>query len=479
MDQQPRTQTDADALRERLSALTASMLRINASVDLDTVLREAVESARALTGARYGVITTIGEPIDAQEHILSGFTEDEQRQVEAWTPSALELFEHLRALPGPLRLRDLQPYLASLGLPAGSLPVQCRAFLATPMRHGDAHVGSFFLAEKHARAPFTHDDEELLALFATAAAAAVANAWGRRDVETARTRLEALIDTSPVGVMVIDAKTARPTTFNREAHRLVEPLDDIGRSPAELIETVTARYAGGQEVSIAQLLECEELRAVEMELSVPDGRRVLVLVNATPVRSADGRLESVIVTLQDLAPLEELERSRGEFLRMVSHELRAPLTSIKGSAASALRTSRTLDPAEQRQFFRIIEQQADRIDDLVADLLDAGRIDTGTLSVDPVPAALPTLVDEARNTFLSAGGRHSAGDRTASRPAARPGRRATRHPSAEQPFRQRRPALPTVPSDPRHCRGGWRPRRRLRRRRGGGRARRASAVPVQ
>jgi CheY-like chemotaxis protein len=66
-----------------------------------------------------------------------------------------------------------------------------------------------------------------------------------------------------------------------------------------------------------------------------------------------------------------------------------------------------LDPAEARQFFRIIEQQADDMDGLIRDLLDAGRIETGTLSVDPGPEELSTLVDHARSTFLSSGGRHN------------------------------------------------------------------------
>ena len=76
----------------------------------------------------------------------------------------------------------------------------------------------------------------------------------------------------------------------------------------------------------------ETVRAEEITLSVRDGRRVTTLVNATPIRSTDGAVESMVVTLQDLAPLEELERLRAEFLSMVSHALRTPLSAIKGSA---------------------------------------------------------------------------------------------------------------------------------------------------
>ena len=92
---------------------------------------------------------------------------------------------------------------------------------------------------------------------------------------------------------------------------------------------------------------------------------------------------------------------------MVSHELRVPLTSIKGSTAAVLGGARHFAPAETREFFRIVDDQADRMRGLIADLLDAGRIDTGTLSVSPEPTEVALLVDRARTTFLSGGGRHT------------------------------------------------------------------------
>ena len=140
-------------------------------------------------------------------------------------------------------------------------------------------------------------------------------------------------------------------------------------------------------------------------LSVPGGSSVRTLVNSTPILAEDGQVESVVVTLQDLAPLEELERQRAGFLAMVSHELSTPLISIKGSAATALDASPAPETAELLQFFRVINEQANRMRSLIAELLDQGRIETGTLSVSPEPAAVAALVDQARATFLSGGGR--------------------------------------------------------------------------
>ena len=130
-----------------------------------------------------------------------------------------------------------------------------------------------------------------------------------------------------------------------------------------------------------------------------------MLVNATPIRSADGQVESVVVTLQDLTPLEELEQQRANFLGIVSHELRVPLASIKGSATTLKESANSLDPAEMALFFEIIEQQANHMSGLITDLLDMARIEAGTLSVSPEPSDVVALVDQARSSFLSSGNR--------------------------------------------------------------------------
>ena len=391
-----------DETAARDATFTAAFLRIGASLDLDTVLREVVESTRALTGATYGVIVTLDEAGGPRDFVTSGLTEAEHRAVETW-PDRLRLFRHLSSLGGPLRLPDLDTCAHALG--SAPFPVPRGAFQATPMRHRGEPAGGFFLGGKDGG--FTDADEAMLVLFAQQAASALANARAHREEQRARADLEALVETCPVGVLVLDAATGAPLSLNREARRILAGLALEGRSPEWLREAPVCRRGDGRELRLSDLGNAEVVRAEEVEISAPGGRSVRALIDATPIRSAGDAVERVVVTLQDLAPFEALERSRAEFLELVSHELRAPLAAIRGSASTALEDPREADRDELRQYLRIVEEQAGRMSGLIGDLLDAGRIGAGTLSVDPAPAALAAIVERARTAFAGSGGRHA------------------------------------------------------------------------
>ena len=401
------------ALRERLSRLSEASLHITEDLDLDAVLQGVLDGARSLTGARMGGVTILDDSGQLQDFITSGLTdEDHQRFVNL--PGGPEFFAYLRGLPEPLRLADFSAHTTALGLPEIGPPLgPVGSFLGAPIRLRGVRAGNLYLSDKEGGGAFTQDDEETLAMFASHAAMAIANARRHREEQRARAYLETLIDTTPVGVVVFNAGTGVPVSLNREGRRLVDGLTNPGQTAEQLLDVLTFRRADGREISLREfplaeaLSTGETVRAEEIVISVPDGRSVSVLLNATAIRSEEGQVESVVVTLQDMTALEELDRLRAEFLGMVSHELRAPLTSIKGSAATVLGSSADMDPAVVRQFFRIIDEQADHMHDLVADLLDVARIETGTLPVTPEPAEVAVLVDRARSTFSSAGGRNN------------------------------------------------------------------------
>ena len=403
-------QQELEILRERMSTLGAAILRVNSTLDVTVVLQDVVNGARVLTGARHGVITTIDEAGQVQDFVSSGFTAEEHAEFLSW-PDGPKLWEHFRDLPGPVRLTDLPAFVRSLGYPTDR--IRWKTFQGAVLSHRGAHVGNLFLVEKEDAPEFTAEDEQVLVLFASLAATAIANARIHRNDQRAKADLEALVETSPVGVVVLDARTGHPVSFNREARRIMENLCTPGRPLEEMAAEITLRRADGREVSLTEFPLArqpggiETVRSEEIVLSVAYGREVRTLVNSTPIRSEDGAVVSVVVTMQDLAPLDELDRLRNEFLGMVSHELRAPLTAIKGSADILLEAAPELDPAERHEYYRVIHDQTGRMRDLISNLLDAGRIDSGTLSVAPESSEVTELVDRARNTFLSGGGRHS------------------------------------------------------------------------
>ena len=375
------------------------------------MLQGVLDSARSLTDARYALITTMRDTGEVEDFVVSGLTAEEAQQL--WeAPERLQLFAYFSSIPAPLRVLEFAAHMKEMGLPDLRLPVPISSFLAAPIRHRGVSVGNIHVAKGEPGEEFSQEDEETLVMFASQVALVVANARRHRDERRARADLETLIDTSPVGVAVFDIGTGAPVSFNREARRIVDGLRDPDQTTEQLLQVLTVRRADGRKISLEEfplaevLGKSETVRAEEIVMEMAGGRSITVLLNATPIRSEDGGVESVVVTMQDMTPLEEMERLRAEFLGMVSHELRTPLTSIRGSATTMLDATSDLDPAEIRQFLRIIVNQADQMRDLIGSLLDVARIETGTLPVSPEPSEVAVLVDRARNNFLSAGGRN-------------------------------------------------------------------------
>ena len=404
-----RLRAENETLRVRLASLTEAILRISEDLDLDTVLQEVTDSARSLTDARYSAIITLDDAGELQDLLFSGLT-PEEKQVLMEYPEPIALFKYLSGIREPLRTRDLVAHIRSLGLPAIHPPIG--AFMGTLIRAGDRHVGNIYLGEKEGGLDFTREDEETLEMFAAQAAMAISNARRYGDEQRAKADLEALVNTSPVGVLVFNARTREVVKFNQEAHRIIGGTNGPPRALEQFLQRTTFRRLDGQEIPRDELpLERairsgETVRAEEVVIHLPDGEPVSTLINTTPIYSEDGEIVSVVATIQDITPLEEVERLRAEFLGMVSHELRTPLTSIKGSAATAMGTLSPLDPAEMRQFFRIIEEQADHMRDLINNLLDLTRIEAETLSVVIESTDIAAVIEQARNAFLSNGYRN-------------------------------------------------------------------------
>ena len=402
-----RMRREIEALRDRLYALSDATLRVTEGLELGSVLQRIIDGACSLTGARYGALLVFDPHGDIEDLITSGIAPEEKEEIRS-LPQGLGLIGFLNELEEPLRLRDIASHPRSVGFPEGHPPM--KSFLGTPVFHRDERVGNIYLAEKEGAREFTQEDEEAITVFAYHAASAISNARIYGEERRAKADLEALVDTSPVGVLVFDAKTQDLILVNQETKRIVRGLDVPGRSQAELLSVMSFQRPDGQPISHDEMVTSrvvgsgERVRAEEVIINLPDGQLVSTVVNATPVFSEEGELLTVVVTIQDMTPLERLERMRSEFIGMVSHQLGTPLAAIKGCAATVLGVSYPFNHAEICRFFRIIDEQADQMRRLIGDILDMTQIEVGALSVSPDPMTVEELVKGARQEFLRNGG---------------------------------------------------------------------------
>ena len=392
--------------RDRLSRLSEAILRINESLNVNTVLERIVEGARSLTDAGYGAILITDESGRVRDFITSGLSAEGVQFVGSW-PEASGLLGHIREIHEPLRLANLTSHEASAGFPDDHPPM--RSLLGMPIRHMGETLGSIYVTDREGGREFSYEDEQTLVMFASQAALSIINARRYQDEQRARDDLATLVDITPVGVLIFDAKTRDLVSLNPETRRIVRGHHAPGHTLAEILSVLSFQRPDGREVTPAELpteraiSSGETVRAEELVIQLPDGQAVTTVVNVAPIFSEEGEVVSVVATIQDMTPLEELERLRAEFLGMVSHELRSPLAAIKGSTATLLSTASPLDTAEIRQFLGIIDEQADRMRGLINNLLDVTRIEAGILSVTVEPTKVPDVIDEARKAFLLGG----------------------------------------------------------------------------
>ena len=400
-----------EALQRRLSGLSNASMKISESLQFDVVLQGVLDSACSLTGAIYGAMVLLNDSLQVQNFLTSGLTSDQASRLLNIADGE-RIFESIGGFSKPVRHPSFRTFVRELGLPEFESPVEVSPqlpFMCAPITHHGRPTGIVYLADKVAGREFTVEDQETLVLFAAQAALVIANAQYHHDEQQARANLQALVNTVPVGVLVFNAKSGEPVFVNQETRRISSELATSDIAAENVLKSLTIRRANGAEISLNQLPLAtalstgETVRAEEIVLNVPGGRKVTGLLNATPICSDDGEIESFVIAIQDLTPLEESDRLRAEFLGLVGHELRTPLAAIKGSASTLVDEMPSLDPAEATQFCRIIVDQTERMRNLISDLLDIARIEAGTFSVSLKREEVAELLDDARVTFLATG----------------------------------------------------------------------------
>ncbi|MBA2247930.1 MAG: PAS domain-containing protein [Chloroflexia bacterium] len=214
-------------------------------------------------------------------------------------------------------------------------------------------------------------------------------------------RLQAVIQTIPEAVMVARPPHGAIVTSNAAARRMFGILPDghPDQRRVDQLQVYDDSGSDGKSPILRALHEGVVITSVELTVRLPDGRTIPVVGSAAPLRADDGSIDGVVGVFQDVGPLKEAERLRDEFISIVSHELRSPLTPIRGFAQVVARDLQREGNHDQHiGFLHTLQRHVDRMTRLVDDLLDVSRLRAGRLQIRRGPT---DLVDLIRNVVES------------------------------------------------------------------------------
>lgn len=273
------------------------------------------------------------------------------------------------------------------------------SFINLPLVAGTHPFGLLVLVGKEPHEP-SADELALVEALAAQVGAELEGIRRREEAETDRARLQAILDQLPEGVLMFDA-AGRLAMSNRSAEEILgQPVD-----PSTPVFALAARYgvvrADGRAYQVGEtplartFATGQPVLGEEQLLRRVDGRELPIVSNVAPVRTPTGELAAVIMIFQDITSLREMDRQKDEFISVAGHELRTPITSIRGLAQLLHQRFDRLDRAAVLDALKSVNEQTDQMALLVDDLLDVSRIRTDRLSLALQPCDLSALVRTA------------------------------------------------------------------------------------
>ena len=130
-----------------------------------------------------------------------------------------------------------------------------------------------------------------------------------------------------------------------------------------------------------------------------------VSVRTDPMFDEDGQLYRIVHTISDISERKEVERMKNDFVSTVSHELRTPLTSLRGFVELMLK--REYPAEDRRHFLQVIQRESERLTNLVNDVLDLQRIESGRRVFRFEPVSIAEVAHHAAEVFAGAGAGHT------------------------------------------------------------------------
>ncbi len=390
------TETDY-ALRRRkkeMKALTAVLSASTTRNDLDSVLQSAVRKTCEVLEAEQAAVYLLdskNQRLDLLAAYQEPPTPEAQRHISIDLRNSETLRRTLEHLE-PVEVPDVtmlpegfdKSYASSLGV---------QSYLAVPVRNGGKAAGVMFVGCLSHMKRFSTDELHMVQAMADHLASIGENARLREHSERERETLEAIITSMSEGLIVIGHDRS-VRYVNRAAQGILDLRDTLTQQPLEvLIDSLSGRIGepeDWQDQIVRPLNHGREPFNFSLLLKTADGRDIDASVFSID-RNGD-RLGAGII-LRDVTREREVDRMKSEFVSVASHELRTPMTSVFGFAELLLSRCPEMTPAH-RGWVENIHRESMRLNEIVEDLLNVSRIESGRLSLVAEPVALMPLVSE-------------------------------------------------------------------------------------
>ena len=379
-----------------LHGITTAMLRI---LELERLLPEIVRAATLLETADAAAVMLLddtgeGLRVVAQDGLSEEYAAAQRIPMDAAKSLYRGFDTHVEV--------DLER--KPVGDPALIRREGLVRMVAMPLVHEGALVGAINVYTRDRTRRFDAVDLDLLHVLAAQASIAIANARLYEAERQARRLQESLLES--LGDAVVIAFADGPLRMNRVGRETLGVVDGAHPDLAEFRKSFELRTEDGDVVAegstpMDRALGGEGSAGVYLQRDLRSGTTRVYHMVAAPVRGARGAVVAGIVAMHDLTRQRESERQKDEFLSIVSHELKTPLTPLK-ALAQLLRLrlrrhrqdGRALDLDSLDTNLRTIERQVDRMTGLVNDLLEVSRAGQGRFELQPQDFDLVPVVQE-------------------------------------------------------------------------------------
>ncbi len=270
-------------------------------------------------------------------------------------------------------------------------------------------IGLIFIFRTY-RGVFSSNDRTLLQSFADQAAIAVQNAQLYTQVNREKQRLDAILDSSPDGILILrpDKTIERCNpAFKRLWDGVAEQIE--GKSHSDIVRWLNK----DQGISLEEAetggwpLTAYATLYVEGDVKRLDDTPLAVGITYAPLLSPEGNLLNIIATARDITHFREAEELKGTFISVISHELKTPVALIKGYVGTLRRDDVSWNSEVVQDSLEVIEEEADRLTDLIEDLLDASRLQAGGLKLNLIDIAFEPFVEKIVERFQTQSTKHN------------------------------------------------------------------------